>query len=313
MSQTLLNLSIVIEPDRQRLARFTIDAVEALGGNAFSAANAVDPLLRRLRSDGSSAGAPISVNLILDDLQLCLEWGGQRDVITILSKPPAENGVADLVKRLKHASESTDAAFLYRRHEQISADLEQAKQRARLEMTNLEASLEMKKNELQETMRLAQTDSLTGLYNRGAYDVRLQEAYLRCQHQGEPLCLMLLDLDNFKTVNDTYGHQRGDEYLKETANAIRASARVHVDHACRMGGDEFAIILFSDMTVAKRVAGKLLESMKNRVSIGIAQLRESDTIESLVARADAALYEVKRNGRGRFQADETGIKKSQSN
>ena len=312
MSQILLNLSIVIEPDRQRLARFTIDAVKALGGNVFSAANAVDPLLRRLRSDGSTAGAPISVNLILDDLWLCLEWGGQREVITILSKTPAEDVFAELVKRLKHASESTDTAFLYRRHEQISADLEHAKQRAQLEMMNLEASLEKKKSELQESMRIAQTDSLTGLYNRGAYDARLQEAYLRCQHQHEPLCLMLLDLDNFKTVNDTYGHQRGDEYLKETANAIRTCVRVHVDHACRMGGDEFAIILFSDMTVAKRVASKLLEAMKNLVSIGIARLRENDTVESLVARADAALYEVKRGGRGQFKTDETGIQKSQA-
>ena len=66
------------------------------------------------------------------------------------------------------------------------------------------------------------------------------------------------------------------------------------------------------MTVAKRVASKLLEAMKNLVSIGIARLRENDTVESLVARADAALYEVKRGGRGQFKTDETGIQKSQA-
>jgi diguanylate cyclase (GGDEF)-like protein len=88
------------------------------------------------------------------------------------------------------------------------------------------------------------------------------------------------------------------------ANAMRASVREHVDHACRIGGDEFAIILYSDMTIAKRVAGKILGLFENKCSIGIAQMREAESVEKLVGRADATLYEAKHQGRGRFVTDE---------
>jgi len=115
---------------------------------------------------------------------------------------------------------------------------------------------------------------------------------------------MLLDLDYFKRVNDTHGHQYGDKYLKKMADAMRASVREHVDHACRMGGDEFAIILYSDMPIAKRVAYKILGMMDNTVSIGIAQLHGGESIESLIGRADAVLYKAKHCGRGQFIADE---------
>jgi diguanylate cyclase (GGDEF)-like protein len=171
-------------------------------------------------------------------------------------------------------------------------------------MEELETLLEMKKHELNKSILAAQTDALTGLYNRSGYDTRLREAFLRCKHQGEQLCLMMLDLDKFKEINDTHGHQYGDEYLKKMANAMRASVREHVDHACRIGGDEFAIILYSDMTIAKRVAGKILGLFESKCSIGIAQMREAESVEKLVGRADAALYEAKHQGRGRFATDE---------
>ena len=171
-------------------------------------------------------------------------------------------------------------------------------------MQELETLLEMKKTELNKSILAAQTDGLTGLYNRSGYDMRLREAFLRCKHQGEQLCLMLLDLDKFKEVNDTHGHQFGDEYLRKMAGAMRASIREHVDQACRMGGDEFAIVLYSDMAIARRVAAKILDLIENKASIGIAQMRENETIESLVGRADAALYQAKHQGRGRFVTDE---------
>ena len=196
-------------------------------------------------------------------------------------------------------------ALLMLRNQQISIDLEHAKQRAAAEMAQLEEALEKKKSELMESIREAQTDSLTGLYNRGAYDSRLREAVLRCQRQSEPLCLILLDLDYFKQINDTHGHQYGDEYLKRMARAMRQAVREHVDHACRMGGDEFAIVLFSDIAIAERVSAKILELMENRVSIGIAPITADDTVNSFIARTDAALYEAKHRGRGRFVVAET--------
>lgn len=302
--QYLLTLTIIVEPDRQRFARFAMDAVEALGGNIFSAANRLEAVLRRLREDCASSRQPLEVSLVLHDLHLCLAWSEQREPLATLSHPPATKQVSALATQLKNASESADSTLLKRRNEQIIADLEEAKQRARVEMEELETLLEMKKTELNKSILAAQTDSLTGLYNRGGYDTRLREAFLRCKHQGEPLSLMLLDLDNFKSVNDTHGHQYGDEYLKRMANAMRACVREHVDHACRMGGDEFAIILYSDMPVAERVAYKLLGLMDNTVSIGIAQMRDGESIDSLVGRADAVLYKAKHQGRGRFVADE---------
>ncbi|MDO8706237.1 MAG: GGDEF domain-containing protein [Sulfuricaulis sp.] len=302
--QNLLTLTIIVEPDRQRFARFAMDAVEALGGNIFSAASRIEGLLRRLREDCAKAHQPVEVSVVLHDLHLCLTWGELREPLATLAQPPAAEKVAALAKMLKNASESADSTLLKRRNEQIISDLEEARKRARVEMEELETLLEMKKNELNKSILAAQTDSLTGLYNRGGYDTRLREAFLRCKHQGEPLCLMLLDLDNFKTINDTHGHQYGDEYLKRTANAMRTCVREHVDHACRMGGDEFAIVLYSDMSVAKRVAYKILGMMDNSVSIGIAQMQEGEDIESLVGRADAVLYKAKHQGRGRFVADE---------
>lgn len=310
--QTLLTLTIIVEPDRQRLVQFAMDAVEALGGNIFSAANTLDGLLRRLREDGARARLPVDVSLVLDDQWLCLAWGERRETLATLSQPPTAEKLSALVTRLKNASESADSTLLKRRNEQIIADLESAKQRARVEMEQLETLLEMKKSELNQSILAAQMDSLTGLYNRGGYDTRLREAFLRCKHQGEPLCLMLLDLDNFKQVNDTYGHQYGDDYLKRMANAMRASVREHVDHACRMGGDEFAIILFSDMAIAMRVAAKILSLMDNKVSIGIAQMQETDSIEPLVGRADAALYDAKRRGRSQFVTDEVSLLRSKA-
>ena len=302
--QDLLILTIIVEPDRQRFARFAIDAVEALGGNVFSSTNVLERLLQRLRKDCLQTKLPIEVALQLEDQSLYLVWGERHEILATLGEIPPADKIKSLATRLKNASESADSTLLKRRNEQIIADLEGAKERARIEMEELETLLEMKKMELNKSILAAQTDALTGLYNRSGYDTRLREAFLRCKHQGEPLSLMLLDLDYFKQVNDTHGHQFGDEYLKKMADAMRASVREHVDHPCRMGGDEFAIIMYSEIPIARRVANEILTLMKHKISIGIAQMRDNESIESLVGRTDAVLYEAKHRGRGRFVTDE---------
>jgi diguanylate cyclase (GGDEF)-like protein len=297
---TLLTYIVAVEPDRQRLARFVLESVAALGGNVFAATGALDGLLRELRQAGARSQSPIETRLELADTSLSLAWDDRRDPLARLAESPAPHTVEALATRLRESSEAADSALLIQRNRQISADLERARERARAEMAELETMLENKKLELQESLRRAETDSLTGLYNRGAYDRRLREAFLRSQRQGEPLSLVLLDLDKFKEINDTHGHQYGDEYLRRMADTLRAAVRQNVDLPCRMGGDEFAIVVFAGVAIAERVAAKVLELMERRVSIGVAQAEAGDTVETLVARADAALYDAKHRGRGRF-------------
>lgn len=296
----LLGLTLVIEPDRQRLARFAIEAVQAAGGNVFAAAVTLDAILNGLRQAGTGAVEPSRAEITVEDDRMYLAWNGHRELLSQLPEKLSGSQLNALSERFRLAGESTDPELLRRRNQEISAELERAKARAAAEMAELETALDRKKAELQESIRLAETDSLTGLLNRGAYDTRLREAVARCQRQREALCLILFDLDKFKEINDTHGHQFGDEYLKRMAAAMRTSAREDVDFCCRMGGDEFAVILFSDLTTARRVAQRVLEKMEGRTSIGIAGLQPQDSATTLVSRADAALYEAKRAGRGRW-------------
>ncbi len=299
----LLSLTIVIEPDRRRLARFAIDAVQAAGGNVFAAAVSLDAILNSLRGTDTTSTGPLHAEIEIDNDRMMLSWNGHRELLSQLPEKLSDTDLDSLSERFRRAGESTDPELLRRRNQAIGAELERAKARAAAEMASLEAALDRKKAELQESMRVAETDGLTGLMNRGAYDARLREAIARCQRQHEELCLILLDLDNFKEINDTHGHQFGDKFLKRMADAMRASVRENVDLPGRTGGDEFAIIMFSGITVARRAAQRILEKMEGRTSIGIAALQNEDNPTSLVARADAALYEAKHQGRGRYVDD----------
>ncbi len=296
----VLSLTIMVEPDRRRLAQFAIEAVRAAGGNVFATAATLDAILGGLRQAGTSAIEPAHAEITVDDDRMFLSWNEHHDLLSVLPARLSDTELNKLTERFRRASESTDPELLRRRNQEITAELERAKARAAAELAGLEAALDRKKNELQESIRVAETDSLTGLINRGAYDARLQEAVARCQRQRETLCLMLLDLDKFKEINDTHGHQYGDEYLKHMAQAMRASVRENVDLPCRMGGDEFAIIMFTDKANTRRAAQRILDKMERRTSIGIADMQPQDNATTLVARADAALYEAKHQGRGRY-------------
>ena len=103
----LLNLTVVVEPDRQRLARFVIDAVEALGGNPFATAARLDALLQQLRDDSIKAEIPIEVSLHLDDVKLSLAWPQHSETLSVLAGAPPANTVIELAKKLKNASPPT--------------------------------------------------------------------------------------------------------------------------------------------------------------------------------------------------------------
>ncbi len=299
-ARILLTLPLFVEPDRQRMAGFVLDATAALGGNAFSASLQIAHLMGPLRAACKAADRTVEVCLVLEGTHLILEWGDQRSVLLHLKETPTTFDLDHLAERLRLASETSNSELLRMRNRQINEELGRFMATAAEQMAEMEAVLERRKAELEDSIRQAETDALTGIFNRGAYDTRLREAWLHCQRQREDMCLLLCDLDHFKSVNDTYGHQYGDDYLKKMAAAMRAAVREHVDLPCRMGGDEFAIIAFCDMGGAIRIAERILAAMADMVSIGIARLRGDDTVQTLVARADAALYEAKANGRGRY-------------
>ncbi len=172
---------------------------------------------------------------------------------------------------------------------------------------------ELKKVELK-LIKLARVDALTGLPNRVRFDENLRAAMARSRRVGMAMALMYLDIDHFKSINDTYGHQAGDEALCEFARRLSASIR-KTDSAARLSGDEFVVIL-EDMKSAEEaeiVARKILQSMETEfilagkphqvtASIGIAMLREEDIEpQSLLRRADQALYRTKSEGRNGYR------------
>jgi len=165
--------------------------------------------------------------------------------------------------------------------------------------------------------QLAQFDSLTGLANRSRFNDKLAEAIERSERSGTSLALMFLDLDDFKSINDTFGHQGGDLALQEFAKRLSGSVRT-TDTVVRLAGDEFVVIieLLKHADEAVIVAAKIATAMKApflifdqphvfSASMGIAVRRRGETDgEALLRRADTALYQAKASGRGRYIVEE---------
>ena len=163
----------------------------------------------------------------------------------------------------------------------------------------------------EEIQQAARTDALTGLLNHGAMQVRLREEIARARRDGTPLTCVILDLDDFKRVNDSRGHQAGDELLRGVADLLRAELRPY-DQVARYGGDEFVLLLpGSDEPTASAVAERVRDAvaaesepgsrleLAGACSLGVAQWREPLDAEALLEHADRALMLAKRTGKGR--------------
>jgi diguanylate cyclase (GGDEF)-like protein len=166
---------------------------------------------------------------------------------------------------------------------------------------------------LEETRRLAITDALTGLFNRRHFNQQLEENVGRATRYDEPLALVFLDVDHFKSVNDKFGHQAGDRCLQALARTLRESVR-DSDQIARIGGEEFAILLIrADRELALSIAERLRTRIDDLIleedpplpvdltaSLGVAFFREDGSDpKSLMRAADRALYTAKRLGRNR--------------
>jgi two-component system, cell cycle response regulator len=158
-------------------------------------------------------------------------------------------------------------------------------------------------------------DRLTGVFNRGYFNNRLESDVAFALRHGKPLSLVLFDIDNFKQINDTYGHPAGDEVLRVLADRVEGTTRSE-DIFARYGGEEFALICRDvDALRASRAAYRILDTVGGKpfeldartlavtVSLGVADLGMlvRPTAEALIEAADAALYTAKRNGRNRVE------------
>jgi two-component system cell cycle response regulator len=174
------------------------------------------------------------------------------------------------------------------------------------------------RDNVQMSIEMAVTDVLTGLHNRRYMESHLTLLVEQAVSRGKPLSVLVLDMDFFKSINDTHGHDAGDDVLREFAMRVRKSIR-GIDLACRYGGEEFVVVMpETDMAVASVVAERLRGRIASEpfsigggqtavpvtISIGIASLiGPEDTQAALFKRADQALYRAKREGRNRVVAD----------
>lgn len=187
-----------------------------------------------------------------------------------------------------------------------------ASQRQILEDANAALHEQISKiHDLQEKLRdQANRDSLTGLFNRRYLEGTLQREMARCKREGAPLSMLLFDVDHFKLVNDTYGHQAGDEVLRVFSQVLQENARTE-DIVCRYGGEEFLLVLPKmPLDIARERGAYLLKLFEDTTvsfgdlririttSIGVAAApNHSDSAEGLIRCADEALYLAKHNGR----------------
>ena len=157
-------------------------------------------------------------------------------------------------------------------------------------------------------VEISYTDKLTGIKNRRFFQEKLEEHIHLYHNEGKPFSLLIVDIDYFKKVNDTYGHQIGDVVLMKLANILQNFVRPD-DTAARFGGEEFTIILSNtSIAEAKQLAEQLNRVVEQAqweqidsltISIGIATFTEQDTETSIILNADQALYASKQNGRNR--------------
>jgi len=212
------------------------------------------------------------------------------------------DGLRAVVERLVRATRDMEE-----NNTRLETNLKASKQ----EITQLQVNLEAVRNE-------SLTDPLTSLANRKYFDSALEKFIAQSVATGEPMALLLIDIDHFKAFNDTFGHLTGDQVLRLVAIALKQNVKGQ-DIAARYGGEEFAIILpattlRSALTVADHVRRAVMtkELMKRStgehlgrvtVSIGVAVLQKDEAAQSLIERADNCLYAAKRCGRNRVMCE----------
>lgn len=179
------------------------------------------------------------------------------------------------------------------------------------------------KTNFKKSITLAVTDSLTGLYNRRYFDAHYLNLLKKCEQEARPMSLVMIDIDHFKNINDTYGHQAGDEVLKQVAKLISEGIRLS-DLAARYGGEEFVVILYNTPIHNAALVGERLrasvdssdfelpgesqvKSIKVTISLGICAVNLVKESLNMVEIADKALYQAKESGRNKVIVKEVEL------
>ena len=248
----------------------------------------------------------------------------QRDALEIY-----QAAVSDQVEKIRDSVETSDTLAILKKNvtNHISkigealAVFQESQQQSHSISDQLNALIEQVRHierESQDTKEMleqerykATHDPLTGLANRSAYTQRADHEFSRFKRYGEPLSLCVADIDHFKQFNDTYGHQTGDNVLKVVANSLKKRFR-EIDFVARYGGEEFVILMPSTEArdalpvlneVREAIAGLSLrfddKPVQVTMSFGLTQFKQSDTVTTSFERADAALYQAKKEGRNR--------------
>jgi len=195
------------------------------------------------------------------------------------------------------------------------ASLLESNRRLESDLTYSRGRMEEQAHELDRTRQEARTDGLTGIANRKGFDEKLALMLAAWQRKKEPFVLGLADIDHFKWVNDTHGHQAGDRVVGHVGQLMRSCVRDH-DFVGRYGGDEFVLLLpnigmENGVRTLERIRAEMArldydvsprnERVTVTLSIGITVVREGDDVQSIIRRADEALYRAKTSGRNQVQ------------
>ena len=224
-----------------------------------------------------------------------------NELVDLSNPDKIREAVRSLVDATRHVSQHTT---------RLSAQLEASAD----QINQLQTALDRVRLE-------SDQDTLTGVANRKCFDRTLAAAVGDASTQGGPLSLCMIDVDHFKRFNDTHGHRAGDAVLRVIAQVFQHNVR-DLDVVARYGGEEFSIIMpkadlasatrsvdrirkiLSEKDIVRRSTGEKLGTVT--VSVGVAQLRGDDTLDTLIERADQALYAAKRSGRDRVQPEADG-------
>lgn len=296
------------------LALIVLTALGVLGLSIVGLARALPDVAGRFIG-GSGAGAAVAQAGRRLEQELARVLGLIRAHIT--TNESYAKSLSSAQSRLAGLSEAEQVrvivSLLVAENERMRRDSEALK--SRLEESH--SQIQTLRSSLTHAQEVVLKDPLTGTGNRRQFDVSMEKAIRESEQKALPLSLIMCDIDHFKRVNDTYGHDAGDLVLKEFSERFRRYTR-GVDLACRLGGEEFLIIMpDTDKALARQVGERVRECVAVHpfpvgpgvetwvtASVGLATWEgEGDTSEALFKRADNALYAAKRQGRNQVVAD----------